>query len=115
MLTDMWNIENRAHRERGGLTLVEVLVVIAIIGILSALLVPALSRAKSTASRATCLNNVGQINLATKMYGDDHRDSVFLSNGFGYYSDWGSYKASVKSYLGLKGEDSRAEKIFACP
>lgn len=112
---DTWNTESRIHRECDGLTLIEVLVVTTIIGILSALLLPALSRAKSSASRATCLNNVRQISLATRMYCDDHRDSVFLPNGFGYYSDWSSYKALVRSYLGLKGTDSRAEKIFACP
>jgi len=93
----------------------ELLVSIAVISILGALLFPVLAGAKRNASRVTCLNNTRQINMATLMYGDDHRDAVILSNGFGYYNDWGSYKASVKSYLNLKGPDSPSEKIFACP
>jgi prepilin-type N-terminal cleavage/methylation domain-containing protein len=115
MLMDMWNTESKTRGRHDAFTLIELLVAIAIIGILAALLMPVLSRAKASGSRATCLNNVRQINLATQMYGDDHHDAVFLPTGFGYYSDWGSYKAFVKSYLGLKGEDSPADRIFACP
>jgi prepilin-type N-terminal cleavage/methylation domain-containing protein len=42
-------------RQRGGFTLVELLVVIAVITILAALLLPALSRAKEAADRTVCM------------------------------------------------------------
>lgn len=73
------------NRRRGGFTLVELLVVIAIIGIIGALLLPALSKAKSKALGAQCLNNMKQLQLAAIMYGNDNHDylpaNVTVRNG----------------------------------
>ena len=60
----------------GGFTLIELLVVIAIIAILAALLLPALSRAKNSATMATCVSNQKQLALAWTMYCDDSSDNV---------------------------------------
>ena len=55
-------------------SLIEVLVVVAIIGLMTALLVPSLADARAQGRRAVCSSNLRQLALATTMYLDDHRE-----------------------------------------
>ena len=61
---------------RAGFTLVELLVVVAIIGILASLLLPALAASQAKARGIFCQNNNKQLALGWLMYADDHSQGL---------------------------------------
>jgi len=69
-------------------------VVIAIVAILAALLLPALSRSRASAWRADCASNLRQLGLAAELYWDDNKGSCFrwsygpTNGGWTYWLGW---------------------------
>ena len=76
-------LKKASEREKGGFTLVELLVVITIITLLAALLLPVLGRSKQSAQSAKCGNNLRQFAQSAEMYWDDYNGETFAYGGIG--------------------------------
>tara|TARA_R110001592_G_scaffold321757_1_gene600365 strand:+ start:160 stop:981 length:822 start_codon:yes stop_codon:yes gene_type:complete len=93
------------NRQRRGFTLFELLSVIAVIGVLAAILLPALSRAREAGRRASCLSNLSQIGLALRLYAEEHERQLPWSGGNG----------NADGLLELRGDYITDSTIFRCP
>jgi prepilin-type N-terminal cleavage/methylation domain-containing protein len=103
--------------QRSGFTLIELMMVIAIIAILAGLLLPALNGTRERARGAWCMNNTKQLTLAWAMYSDDHDGQLPYNIG----SNSGNGISSTQTNLnwvngvmtwGLESDNTNTSKLI---
>jgi len=97
------------RRTDKGFTLIEVLVVVAVIAILASVLLPSLGKARELAKRAVCAGNFKNVGNAWHMYANDHRDWYPASHAGGA---WSLFYDFNKFYFDKRKQGG---DIFMCP
>lgn len=115
---------SRSSRRACAFTLVELLCVIAIIGILAAMILPALNQSEARAKRIGCVNHLHQTGIAFQIFTHDHGDKFpmevptveggsleFVRSG---YAAGGEFYFSYRQFQVLSNELS-APSVLVCP
>ena len=109
-------------------TLIELLIVVAIIGILASMLLPSLAKARAKALQAVCTSNLKQLGIATQLYLDgsdglymmNWKDANWADDGRSGPTDISSWHYKLAPYLDLNptGEGQYKEVVpnaLQCP
>jgi prepilin-type N-terminal cleavage/methylation domain-containing protein len=97
--------------DRRAFTLVELLAVIAILALLTAILFPVFARARESGRRTACVSNQRQLGLAFAMYAQDH-DGAYPNNGDPYLWVGKRFRWPIMPYVGA-GLTDRGDGSFS--
>jgi prepilin-type N-terminal cleavage/methylation domain-containing protein/prepilin-type processing-associated H-X9-DG protein len=107
-------------------TLIELLTVIAIIGILAAIIIPTVGKVRDTARSAQCISNMRQVGQGILLYAQANKDTLpgplfgaqgprFFTNSTGNHGSLAVYVAPfITSVSGVSGTQQR-QQMFECP
>src|SRR5207248_3324422 len=112
------DLEALMKRRQAGFTLIELLVVIAIIAILAAILFPVFAQAREKARQTTCLSNMKQWSIGTKMYLSDYDDTVVPCYLYTVHSSSGTLAKGtpfLQLWPDLLNPYVKNDRVWVCP
>ncbi len=104
--------------KRGGFTLFELLVVIAVVSLLAALAIPAIAGAQERSQSVTCSGRMRELGMAILLYAQDHQGRFPRSSHSAAANREPGWAASIAPYLGARPTEANAAWVnrkFRCP
>lgn len=107
-----WQRRSQAN----GFTVVELLIVLAVVAVFAALLLPALSRTSARSARLNCSNNLKQIGLSAKTWGLDNGDKfpMGVSTNAGGTMEW-TMTGFLSPHFQVMSNELSTPKLLVCP
>ncbi|HXR05960.1 MAG TPA: type II secretion system protein [Candidatus Acidoferrum sp.] len=114
-------MKQETTRKVSAFTIIEMLVIIAVLMVLAAVLLPSFSRATAKSPRISCLNNLKEIGTGYRLWAEDHGDLVpaqqSVSNG-----GWGDFLTNANqgsncwmNYAIMGNEMGQSPRLVVCP
>lgn len=109
-------LARRHSRRRAAFSIIELLIIMAIIAVLVAVFLPALAKPRARSSRINCANNLKQMGLAFKTWGLDNGDKfpMGVATNMGGSMEWMSESCLAPHFQVMSNELS-TPKILVCP
>jgi prepilin-type processing-associated H-X9-DG protein len=105
---------NRSKSVRA-FTITDLLVTLAVLSLIATTSIAMVVRGGEKPKIAQCLSNLQQVNRAVIQFADEHAHTLPGVQGSPEPGGQWWYKELVKGYLGLPGESSANDRVFACP